>query len=223
MGIIILTADDSDFMGENPIVMDKEMQYPPTAPQQTYILRNPRYFNEADILEWSPLVSFRLVVVVSKLPRLTSKSESLIIIHPSLNRANRSFYRNAVALLRWKDRARAKAQIEAIPIPLAYAFIRRNQIDDIELHRRLAKVAMTLPDGYAYAIMTYGLKVGDGKVDWPKKKKQQEIPPPFRSTDCYWETIINDDARVANQIRTRDIKSLPKGVKKTKQVVKDWL
>ena len=223
MGIIILTADDTDFLGENPIVMDRVMQYPPTAPERTYILRNPRRFTETDILEWSPLVAFRLVVVVDKLPRLTSKSEAITIIHQSLNRPNRSFYRNAVALLRWKDRVRAKTQIETIPLPLAYAFIKRNQTDDIELHRRLAKVAMTLPDEYAYAVLTYGLKVSEGKVDWPKKKTTNEVPPPFRSSDCYWQIIVNDDARVANQIRSKDIKSLPKGVKKRKEGVKDWL
>ena len=106
MGIIIFTADDKDFLEGNPIIMERTMQYPPTADNRTYILRNPKQFNEIDVLEWSPSISYRLVVVVDKLPRLTSKSEDLVIIHPSLERKKESFYRNAVALLRWKDRER---------------------------------------------------------------------------------------------------------------------
>jgi len=224
MGVIILTSDDSDFMSENPIVMDSVMKYPPTAPNRTYILRSPYRFTEADILEWWPLVSYRLVVVVKKLPTLTSKSEPAVIIHPSLSRSNRSFYRNAVAMLRWDSRERAKPQIEAIPLPLAHAFIKRNKPDDIVLHRRLVDVAMTLPDSYAHAILTYGLRVDRGKVEWPQKKKVAVYPPqPFRASDRHWKIIVENSAKVANQIRDRDLKSLPDGVKKKKEGVQNWL
>ena len=58
---------------------------------------------------------------------------------------------------------------------------------------------------------------------WPKKKKVDAVRPSyFRSTDKHWQTILENYKSVANQVRARG-DDLPKGVRKRKQRVNEWV
>ncbi len=223
IGIIIFTADDTEFQVGEYIVMDGSITHPPTARDITYILRTKK-FTADDVAFWAPLVHYRLVVTVKTLPRMTDKVREMVIVHSSLNKRKPNYNRHASAMLTWNDRIRAKREVEAIPIPLALSFAKTNRPDAINLHRRLALVKYTLPESYSYALLTYALKPQSGSVKWAKKKaKVEERPLGIRSSDLYWETLVANDARVANEIRDGFIELLPKGVKKRKEAVTEWV
>ena len=83
MGVIILAGDDSEFRVGDYIVMHREMTCIPSAPGTTYILHT-RKFTEDDILQWAEIVSYRLVIILDKKPKLTKKSEDYVVVHKSL-------------------------------------------------------------------------------------------------------------------------------------------
>ena len=71
--------------------------------------------------------------------------------------------------------------------------------------------------------MAYHIKPKRQKVVWPKKKKEAPTKPDyFRSTDKHWEIIVENSNSVANDLRLRG-DDLPKGVKKRKQQVNEWV
>lgn len=222
MGVVILAGDDKEFRVGDYIVMHNEITSPPTAPDTTYILHT-RKFSESDILEWSPVVKYRLVVILPKLPTLTRKSEDVVIVHRSLNKTKESFMPMIDAMLRWPDRKRALPRIKQIPIPLALSVWRTNRPGDIITARQLARVVFTLPDSYAHAVLCFFIKPDRSKVKWAKKKKDEDLPSGFRSSDAYCVDLIKLAPAVANHIRATEPEALPKGVKKKPEVVSEWL
>jgi len=222
MGIVVLSNDDSRYREGNFVVMRGEMQYPPTAPDTTYILHTKR-FTEADAIRWAAIVPYRLVVILSRLPTLTAKSEEVVVIDPSLKKKKRDYRMQTEAMLRWRDRDRARPEVAKLPIPLAFAFLRVN-IGDIGLWRSLSRVAFMLPDEYTHALLTYGVEPIRARVQWPKKSaKAIDMPEGCRESDIYAEQIINLSREVANEVRTKQPDALPKGVKKRRQKGIDWV
>jgi hypothetical protein len=222
MGVVILAGDDKEFRVGDYIVMHNQITSPPTAPDTTYILHT-RKFSESDILEWSPIVKYRLVVILPKLPTLTKKSEDVVIVHRSLRLGKESWSPMIDAMLRWSDRRRALPRIQQLPIPLAISAWRTNRPDDIRTARLLAAISFTLPDEYAHAVLCLFVKPDRSKVKWAKKKKHDELPSSFRSTDAYCVDLIKLAPAVANHIRATEPSALPKGVKKRPEVVSEWL
>ena len=73
------------------------------------------------------------------------------------------------------------------------------------------------------AIFAYSIEPDHAKTVWPKKKKKEATAPlPFREKDKYWKEIITGIDSVANEIRESG-QELPKGVRKTKVVVNEWV
>ena len=222
MGLIILAGDDSEFRVGDYIVMHRELTCLPTAPGTTYILHT-RKFTEDDIMEWAEIVSYRLVIILDKKPKLTKKSEDFVVVHDSLKDKPDPVGPAIGAMMRWRDRKSASKLVKTLPVPLALAVWRNAHPDDIDTARRLAKVSFTLPDEYAHAVFTYSINPNKPSRKAKPKKEDGEIPHGFRESDLYTEDLIRLAPDVANKIRTVDIKALPKGVKKTKQAVLDWL
>ena len=223
MGVIILAGDDSEFRQGDYIVMHSQLTSPPTAPKTTYILHTSK-FTEKDIIEWSPIVSYRLVVILKKAPKLTDKSRDLVIEHRSLPRGGEDFRRPIEAFLRWDDRNRAHNEITKLPIPLTLSIWRMNRPDDIETARRIAKSSFQLSDDFIHAIFAFSVKSSPeraikGKLD----KDNDEQPHGFRRSDCYTEELIRLAPDVANHLRSVDPSGLPKGVKKRKESLTQWL
>ena len=218
-----MTADDTDFQVGEYIIMDGSMTHPPTARDVTYILRTKK-FTADDIAFWTPLIHYRLVVTLKSLPRMKDEIRDMVIVHDSLQKRKPNYNRHASAMLSWNDRFRAKREVEAIPLPLAISFVKRNRPDEIGLYRRLASTLYFLPESYSYALLTYGFKPQSGATKWPKKtKKVEERPLGIRQSDLYWEELVSNDARVANEIRDGFIELLPKGVKKRLEVITEWV
>jgi len=216
MGIVILAGDDSEFRVGDYIVMHREMTCIPSAPGTTYILHT-RKFTEEDILEWASIVAYRLVIVLDKKPKLTKKSEDFVVVHDSLKARPDPIQPAIGAMMRWRDRKAASKLIRQLPVPLALAVWRNAHPDDITTARRLAKVS------YAHAVFTYSINPNKPSRRLKPKKEDYEVPHGFRLSDLYTEDLIRLAPDVANKVRTVDIQALPKGVKKTKQAVLDWL
>ena len=222
MGIVILAGDDSEFRVGDYIVMHREMTCLPTAPGTTYILHTNK-FTEDNIMEWAEIVSYRLVVVLDKKPKLTKRSEDFVVVHESLNEMIDPKKPAIGAMMRWRDRSAVSQVINNLPIPLALAIWRNAHPDDITTARRLAKVSFVLPEEYAYAVLTWSINPNKPSRRRKPNKEEYEVPHGFRSSDIYTEELIRLAPDVANVVRTIDIEALPKGVKKTKQAVLDWL
>jgi len=223
MGVVILAGDDREFRIGNYIVMHNEMTSPPTAPGTTYILHT-RKFSEAEILEWGPLISYRLVVILPRAPSLSKKCDDLVIIHHSLPSMKQSWSRFIDAMLRWDNRRRAFEQVKELPIPLALSVWKANRPGDIRTARLLAQVTFTLPDPYAHAVLAYSIRPDRRRPVWGKKKKgEDELPIGFRLSDAYCFDLIRLAPEIANVVRSTDPDALPKGVKKKPEVVSEWL
>jgi len=222
MGVIILAGDDAEFKVGDYIVMHREMTCLPTAPGTTYILHVSK-FTEDDIMEWAELVSYRLVVVLDKKPKLTKRSEDFVVVHESLKEPADNIGHAIGAMMRWRDRNAASSVVKTLPVPLALAVWRNAHPDDITTARRLAQVSFTLPDEYAHAVFTFSINPNKPSRRYKPKKDDDEVPHGFRESDIYTEDLIRLAPDVANKVRTVDPVALPKGVKKTKQAVLDWL
>ena len=222
MGIIILAGDDTEFKVGDYIIMHREMTCIPSAPGTTYIFHTNK-FTEDDIMDWAHIVSYRLVVILDKKPKLTKRSEDYVVVHESLKAQPDPVGPAIGAMMKWRDRNAAHQVIKTLPVPLALAVWRNAHPDDIETGRRLAKVSFTLPDEYAHAVFTYSINPNKPSRRAKPKKEDYEVPHGFRLSDLYTEDLIRLAPDVANVIRTIDPVALPKGVKKTKQAVLGWL
>ena len=222
MGLIILAADDSEFRVGDYIVMHREMTCLPTAPGTTYILHINK-FTEDDIMEWAEIVSYRLVIVLDKKPKLTKRSEDYVVVHQSLKAKPDAIGPAIGAMMRWRDRMKAAPLIQTMPIPVALAVWRNAHPDDISTARRLAQVSFTLPPEYTFAVLAWSINPNKPSRRLKPNKEDYEVPHGFRTSDIYTEDLIRLAPDVANKVRTVDIEALPKGVKKTKQAVLDWL
>ncbi len=112
-------------------------------------------------------------------------------------------------------------QIQTLPVPYALVFLKQN-VKDIDTWRLIAQTNMELPEDYTKAIFAYSITGKRQSVAWPKKQKvKEQAPPPFRMGDKYWQEIITSK-EVGNEIREQGI-DLPKGMKKTKQKVNEWV
>lgn len=221
MGIVIFTNDDSKFLEGNYVLMTGQIDTPPSNPEVTYILRTTR-FKEKDVVNWLPYIQNRLVVCIDKPPKLSKKIQEYVIIDDTYKKRPNGFMSNITSILTWKNRLRVFTSIKDLPIPYGLAFLRKNR-DDINLWRRIARANMELPDEYTRAIFAYSVEPDNEKIVWPDKKKTETITPkPFRQNDKYWEEIIKGSESVANELRVSG-QELPKGVKKRKQVVNEWL
>ena len=219
MGIIILTADDSPYRSGN-VIESRGLKHPPTAPDTTYLVHVGK-ITEKEILRWVDVVTYRLVFVINKLPKLKKETKEEIIIDKSLN--TKSGHKKEIdALFRWGDRRRVHTLFAGTPLPLALAFVRVND-KRIELWRTLAKVTFTLPPEYAEAVLVYGIKPTNKSVAWPNKsKKDDEAPPQFRNSDKYWRNIIAIQPKVRNQIRTQTPDKAPEIMKKRMEKTHEW-
>lgn len=219
--MIIFTNDATNFRCDNEIIMYGHIDVIPTLKETTYILHTNK-FSSDDVITWSPLIKSRLVIVTEKLPTLSKKAKELCIVDDKLKKKNNDDTFFLVrGLMNWENRDRVKELYKEQPTPLVLWFLRAN-IMDISLWRRVAKVLYQLPDTYLKASLIYGIKPSRKRVVWPKKKaKVKEVPSMFRSSDKHWEIIMQNSKTVANQVR--DDGEVPKGMRKTKQKVMEWI
>ena len=221
MGIVIFTKDDSKFMVGKYIIMIKEIDTSLSNPEVNYILRTNK-FTEADVIAWLPYITTKLIVCIDKAPKITKKTEDNVIIDKSLNvLADRNFLTAITAIINWSDRLRVWKQVQSLPVPYALAFLKHN-VKDINTWRLIAKTNMILPIDYTKAIFAYSIEGKRQSINWPKKGKVKHLaPPPFRMDDKHWKHIITSK-EIANEIRDKGV-PLPKGMKKTKQKVNEWV
>lgn len=223
MSIVIFTADDKKFRVGEYIVMHNELTYPPTAPDVTYILHS-NTFKEADVITWLPVISNRLVVVCSKAPTISPKTQESVIIDSNLNQLKVSYNREIRSWFNWSDRLRAFMMARKIPIPLLLAFFRRNHISEIEAARLVADASFVLPDMYVHSILSYGVPATSGRVQYPPKTiKPKDPPSQFRLTDKYADILVRHAPEVQNMIRAADSSELPRGIPKTPKTLLEWL
>ena len=221
-GIVILTADERAYK-HGYVIESGGFVHPPVRPDITYIVHL-RKTTEKEIKRWMNVVAYRLVVVIEKLPTLSQTTKDAVIIDKSLLVGKPNHKRQMDALFRWSDRKRVHQAFEGMPIPLALSFLRENKKDDMRLWRLLADVTFRLPDEYAEAVMVYGVKPSRQQVKWPKKKKaQDERPSRFRESDKYWRKIIEADVEERNSLRSENVDNLPRGVKRRREQVSQWL
>jgi hypothetical protein len=218
MGVVILSADANPYR-TGTVIESNEITNPPTKDKTTYIY-HVRKITEKEILRWQEVVEYRLVFVIDKLPKITPKTKDSIIIDKSLIVRKSDFKREVGAMLNWGNREQAAKYIERLPTPLALSFLRENR-RDIDLWRLLSDCVFVLPDEYAKAILSYGVEAGRG-IRWPKRKTTaKERPHGFRESDVYWEQLLECSAKVRNDVR--DTGKVPKGVKKTKESILEWI
>jgi hypothetical protein len=224
MGVVIFTADDARYKTGDYMVMYGEMSSPPTAPDTTYILHD-RRFSEKDALYWSPVIPYRMVVVVDKMPKLSKASEHCVVVDQTLKvKASPNYGRLMKGVMCWVDRDRANKALSQVPFALAHSFIRANN-NDIELGRRIAQCQFMVSDDYLKASVAYGIEPSKS-FDFPKRGDKNNLnilPLGVRSTDKHWDVIASSDVEVTNEIRTNYPESLPVGVNKTKESRNEWI
>lgn len=218
MGVLIFTHDAQKFrVGD--YVEGSEVVCAPNVEGLTVIVhkRNP---SAKECLDWLPHISYRMVWVCAKPPKM-KKNESVIIDGVF---AESDYTRNIDATMRWRDRAKAREECGKVPIPLMLSFLRENN-NDIGLWRTLAKSFTHVPESFQQDLITFAHKPVR-RMSWPKKKKveETELPMGVRKTDLYWETIVKSSEAVADDLRISEKDLLPKGVKKRAQKkIEDWL
>ncbi len=218
MGVVILSADPYPYR-TGTVIESNEITNAPTKNDTTYIF-HVRRVTEKEILAWQEVVNYRLVFVIDKLPKISGKTKDSIIIDKSLIIRKSDFKREVGAMLNWGNREQTAKYIEKLPTPLALSFLRENR-KDIGLWRLLADCVFVLPDEYAKAILSYGVEAGRG-MKWPKRKTTaKERPDCFRESDVYWEHLLECSANVRNDVR--DTGKVPKGVKKKKESILEWI
>ena len=222
MGVIIFTQDDANYRKGNYLTMYGDITINPTAPDTTYILHNKK-LSEDDLVYWASVIPYRMVIVVEKPPKLTTKSEHCVILDQKMKVHKEQHHRSMRAALCWTDRDRAYKALKTVPLPLANAFINAN-VNDIEVGRLLAECKYTLHDDYVSAVIAYGVQPLSN-FRFPSKQKRMDyiLPLDIRLTDKYMDIIATNDPIVTNEIRRDNIEALPKGVKKTKEKVIEWI
>ena len=219
--MIIFTNDDEKFLAEPHVLMVGRIDTPPTSRDLTYILRTSR-FTQKDVEAWLPYVAKKLVVCIDKPPKITGKLKDSVIFDDTYKKTKNNFMNNITSILSWTDRKRVWKSIQDLPIPYGLAFLRVNR-DDINLWRRIADANMELPDDYVRAIFAYGVEPKRSRTEFPKKKGEaEEVPYPFRQNDKYWREILKTAPAVANEVREGN-DTVPKGMKKRKQAVNEWI
>ena len=222
MGVIIFTKDDTNYRHGDCVVLGRTLTSPPTAPDTTYILYT-NSFKTKDIEYWLPVVSYRLVVVGDRLPKMNNDLKEQVIIDAT-HKQKVDFTRPIMGLFKWANRSRVWSVIRAVPIALLASFLRTNNAEDIELGRRLARCRYTLPMDYEYASAVYGVHPNSDQVKWPKKKgKSNELPLGFRKSDKYVEMILHSTPDAANDLRRSEPEALPKGMKKREEKEVKWI
>ncbi len=221
---LIFTADDTPYKGGDVVVMYKSITYPPTAPNTTYILHTNKVVM-SDLIEWLPLISYRLVVVTDKKPTIPKHLQDEIVIHPSLNKDKTNHFNAINPIFRWSDRLRVFNGLVGVPMPLILAFLKANRTTDIETFRRLAKSTYTLPEIYSQAILAYSVQPISGRVEWPKKNPKSDEPNStiFRHSDEYQDIISLYAEDVLNVIRVIAPEEVPKGQPKRQTSIVEWL
>tara|TARA_R100000152_G_C6779345_1_gene210898 strand:+ start:1877 stop:2557 length:681 start_codon:yes stop_codon:yes gene_type:complete len=226
MGIVIFTRDETfqedwNILHGNVVIMRNEIDSPMTDPDTTFILYSDKFKNK-DVKEWLPHIGNRLIVVTSKKPTISANEKPYVIIHPSLTGDKDSLLVGINAILQWPDRRRVWVSQKGMPIPYALAFLREN-VDDIDFWRLVAKANMQMSDDIVRSIFAYGITGKRSKVKWPKKKKAEDMAPfPFRQSDLYWREIVTNFIPATNDLRARG-DTLPKGVRKTSEQVTEWI
>jgi len=220
LGVVILTADESKYR-ISPYIEARTIRDAPTGHDTSYIYHVGK-ITEKEILRWVDVVSYRLVFVIKKLPKITPKTKERIIIDNSLIQRKGDFKKQFEGLFRWTDRQRVFSMFDGTPLPLAIAFLRANRIDDMKLWRLVADTTFVLPEEYSKALLCFGVEAKRDYVQWPKRKTTtKERPDGFRETDVYWEELLECSANVRNDVR--DTGKVPKGVKKTKESILEWI
>ena len=219
--MIIFTSDPEPFQDGHYITMYGKIDTIPTLKETTYILHSDK-FSSQDVIDWSPVIHNKLVVVTDKPPKLNKQAKELCVVDDKLNgKSKDNTFLLVKALMNWSDRERVKVLYKNQPTPLLLWFLRANN-DDIDLWRKIAEVLYTLPEDYLKAILTYGIKPSRQRATWPKKqKKDKDRPSIFRSSDQHWEIILDNSITVANAVR--DDGDIPGGMRKTKEVSTSWL
>ena len=223
MGVVIFTRDAARYREGNYVEDPRGLATPPTAPDTTFIVHDNK-MTEKTACEWADIVPYRLVVVTEKAVNLKGKDER-VFSDNSVSDRKQSYRRNVEAVFRWTERDRVLKVLDGTPLPLVASFVRVNRADDIETARRLAQVRYTLPDEYVYSVLAFSIKARAGKVEWPKKrpaKPEGLVIPHIRASDKYVTDLLALAPTVRNEVR--DISdSIPKGVKKRKEDVREWI
>jgi len=222
MGVVILTADPTPFR-EGDYVEGDGIMCPPTA-NTTFIFHMKSAVKaDRDIERWLDLVGYRMVLVTNKVPKMKADLKERIIIHRSLNKPEQGFTREYSAMMKWRDRHRAKSMVKRIPTPVAVSLMVANRKEDMRLQRLLADVNFTLPTSYITALATYGVEPNNDRYTWAKKAKAAVPPSQFRESDEYWELIVKTSPKVRNEIRMVNPEQAPKTMKKRKERVHSWV
>ena len=222
-GIVILTSDERAYR-VGSVVESRGIQFPPVAPNTTYIVHGVKV-TEKEIKRWLDVVSYRMVFVLDKLPKLSKKIKEEIIVDKSLKAGSTGFKREVDMMFRWDNRTRVFTEMakNPIPIPLALSFLRKNRVEEIELWRLLSQTKFTLPAMYTEALLAYGVRPQRGMWQWPSKTVKHESPPDgFRESDKYWRNIIALDVGTRNELREKG-EELPSSMKKKSEAQLKWV
>ena len=226
MGMIFLTSDERPFK-EGEYIISHDLTYLPTAPNTTYIVFKNK-LKEKEILDWIDIVSFRLVFVVDKIPKLSKTTKERIIIHESLNPSTESYNKAIQAIWKYGDRQYVYSLLKQTktPVPLAVAWMKANTRFDAQKWRRMAAVQFTLSDTYAHAIMAFCVHPTGQNPQWPKagNKNQWDEPPLMcRDSDLYAKTILDASPEMRNEIRDTVPQEKQNIIRKRRETILEWL
>jgi len=223
MSLVIFSSDVTPFVKGKHHMMYRNIDVNLDDPETTFILHTDN-FTAKKVEEWLPYIGNKLVIITDKAPKITKKVEDHVIVHDSLKKKRHNEMLNSVtAIITWTDRRAVWNKIRGwLPIPYALAFLREN-VDDIDFWQTLNRANMEMDDDIVRSIMAFGITPKRGRINWPKKKKVEEVAPvPFRPTDYHWREIVQTFIPVANEVRSK-AKNIPTSMRKTKEATLEWL
>jgi hypothetical protein len=214
MGMLIFTHDAEPYRIGN-YVEGREVLTSPSCEGLTVIVHD-RKPKKSDYEGWLDLIAYRMVVVCESAPKFDD--ERVIV---EVKKTDDTFARIRKVLMS-RNRSLAWKIGRDLPVPLMLSMLRENN-RDIDLWRLLAHGFQWVGNDVQMSAIIYG-SPAYGRPKYPKKKKAEEVlPAGFRESDRYADIIVRNCESVANDIRVRDIDTLPKKVKKKKQKVMEWL
>lgn len=216
MGMLIFTRDVESYR-QGEYVEGDSVLCSPACDNLTVIVHDKRPSKD-EYVGWLDYISYRMVVVCDKAPDI---DDERVMYDKSMKKRKSDYIPAIQATLRWQDRNRVWNTMPRVPIPLMLSFLREN-VKDINLYRLLAKAFRWTPEEWQQAAVCFATKPTSGRPSFPKKRKKAESQiDGFRESDMYTDMIIQD-GKVANMIRSTN-KDIPKGMKKRKQKVMEWV
>lgn len=212
MGCVIFTNEPASYEKGEVVYLGNRLSQPPVRENVTYFLDSIISKEEAEML--ARYVPYRLVVTCKRKPRFEG-SDDVLISWKEKPKTNLS--RLLGGIKKYPQRQFIHERLTNAPIPYLLTAL-KGGVANIDFWRLLGASNLILPDSYTRSLFAYGIDASTESMPLAKLATEKEPILGMRSSDRHIHTILQHDVAFANEVREKSIESLPKGMKKKKEV-----